>query len=79
MGISQENKPNLFKDTLDNKLDFSEFILSQTGFLPIIGIITEPAVGFGGGGGGLFFNPFSKKRNVTTEVHDTSARETFAR
>ena len=51
-----------FSDTLDHSFDFSEFILSQTGFLPLVSIITEPAVGFGGGGGCLFFNPFSKKR-----------------
>ena len=62
IGFGQEKEISQFKDTLDNKFDFSEFILSQTGFLPIVGLITEPALGFGGGGGGLFFNPFSKKR-----------------
>jgi len=67
--LAQNTPQSPFKDTLDNKFDFSEFILSQTGFLPIIGLITEPALGFGGGGGGLFFNPFSKKRK--TELRNT--------
>jgi len=60
--LQAQKSENTFTDTLDNKFDFSEFLLSQTGFLPVVGILTEPALGFGVGGGGMFFNPFSKKR-----------------
>ena len=58
----QQDSTSLFKDTLDQKFDFSEFMLSQTGFLPVVGLITEPALGFGAAGGAVFFNPFSKSR-----------------
>ena len=42
-----------FKDMFiskdDGAVDMSEFLNSNTGFLPVPIIITEPAVGFGGG------------------------------
>lgn len=34
-----------FKDSLDNKLDLSEWILKAKGFIPLGNIITEPALG----------------------------------
>ncbi len=63
VGFSQQqDSVHLFTDTLDQKFDFSEFMLSQSGFLPVVGLITEPALGFGAAGGAVFFNPFSKSR-----------------
>src|SRR5688572_2778544 len=44
-----------FKDTLDGKIDFSRFLVEFDGFIPIVTIITEPAVGgFGAGIGPVF-------------------------
>ena len=40
-----------FKDSLDGKLDLSDFIIDANGFIPVPYIITEPA--FGGFGGAL--------------------------
>ena len=37
------------KDPQDGRFDLSEFLQSHAGFLPVPIIITEPAVGFGGG------------------------------
>src|SRR5688572_8295394 len=38
------------KDSLDRKFDLSDFIIDANGFVPVLIIITEPAVGgFGGG------------------------------
>jgi hypothetical protein len=52
----------LFKDTLDNKFDFSRVLGDAHGFLPIVFIITEPAFGgFGGGIAPLFLSP---KKNL---------------
>jgi hypothetical protein len=46
------------KDSEDGALDLSDFLLSRTGFLPVPIIITEPAIGYGGG-----IAPFFIKRN----------------
>lgn len=41
-----------FKDSLDQKLDLSDWVLTANGFLPVPSLITEPALG--GFGGALF-------------------------
>jgi hypothetical protein len=45
-----------FVDTLDNKLDISEWLSNVYGFVPIVTLITEPAVGYGAGGGLIFIH-----------------------
>ena len=54
-----KKQPVSFKDSLDGKLDLSDFIIDANGFIPIPFIITEPA--FGGFGGALA-PVFIKKR-----------------
>lgn len=44
-----------FRDPDDGRLDLSEWLLERRGVLPVPIVITEPAVGYGGGLGGLFF------------------------
>jgi hypothetical protein len=46
----------LLVDTLDNKIDISEFLRTRYGFAFIPTIITEPALGYGGGGGIIFIH-----------------------
>ena len=46
--VSQTFK-DMFISEEDGAIDMSEFLNSNTGFLPVPIIITEPAVGFGGG------------------------------
>lgn len=48
-------------DKEDGAVDLSEFLNSTTGFLPIPIIITEPAVGFGGGLGLVYFHNKKKQ------------------
>lgn len=48
--------PDTFKDPEDGELDMSEWLLDMKGFLPVPIIITEPAVGFGGGMSAVFFS-----------------------
>ena len=43
-----------FFDPHDGQLDLSYFLENPRGFLPIPIIVTEPAVGYGGGGEGMF-------------------------
>jgi hypothetical protein len=46
-----------FIDPEDGQWDLSEFLATAHGFLPIPMIITEPAVGYGGGAAGMFLRP----------------------
>jgi hypothetical protein len=52
-----QKKEKLFIDTLDNALDLSYYLYNLHGLLPIVSPITEPAVGYGAVGAGLFFIP----------------------
>lgn len=40
---------DMFKDPQDGRLDTSRWLLERRGFLPVPIVITEPAVGYGGG------------------------------
>lgn len=62
--ISQETQPEVprkgrarFFDPDDGQLDLSYFLENPRGFLPIPIVVTEPAVGYGGGGVGMFLRP----------------------
>jgi hypothetical protein len=44
-----------FKDPEDGQFDASEWLLDRKGFLPVPIVITEPAVGYGGGIAAVFF------------------------
>ncbi|MCC7040272.1 MAG: BamA/TamA family outer membrane protein [Burkholderiales bacterium] len=46
-----------FIDPADGQFDISEFLAQPHRFLPVPIIVTEPAVGYGGGGVGLFLRP----------------------
>jgi len=57
---AQEEKPSgwlaMMTDPEDGRFDMSRWLLDRKGFLPIPLIITEPAVGYGGGLGLAFFH-----------------------
>jgi hypothetical protein len=46
-----------FFDPEDGQLDVSSFLEDPRGFLPIPIIVTEPAIGYGGGAAGMFLRP----------------------
>jgi len=46
---SGQKRGGVFRDPEDGRLDVSEWLLTKKGLLPIPIIITEPAVGYGGG------------------------------
>ena len=46
-----------FFDPGDGHLDLSYFLENPRGFLPIPIVVTEPAVGYGGGAAGMFLRP----------------------
>ncbi|WP_111321999.1 BamA/TamA family outer membrane protein [Algoriphagus chordae] len=53
----------VLKDSLDGKLDLSDFLISYHGFIPVIQLITEPALG----GIGAMFTPVFIQPN---KVHE---------
>jgi hypothetical protein len=50
-----QNFLSKFRDSLDGRFDASDWLLKQKGFLPVPIIITEPALGYGGGLAVAFF------------------------
>lgn len=64
------SKKNVLKDSLDGAFDVSNFLYNPKGFMPVPIIITEPAVGYGGGLALLFLQPQKKKyaRNVPPNI-----------
>ena len=60
----ESGKKSSFHHPQDGAIDLSSFLLERNGFLPIPLIITEPAVGYGGGLALLFFHKQNKKYEV---------------
>ena len=50
-----EKRHKMFVDTTDNALDISNWLGTVSGFVPLIMPITEPALGYGAGGGLVFY------------------------
>ncbi|WP_104733763.1 BamA/TamA family outer membrane protein [Hanstruepera ponticola] len=63
------------KDTLDGKLDMSEFLINANGFIPVPQIITQPALG---GFGGLIAPVFIKPNKHQIEGEYTPPNITAA-
>lgn len=61
--LAQKQKVS-FKDSLDHKLDLSDWVLTANGFIPFPSIITEPALGgFGGALFAIFVDPNTPYRD----------------
>jgi len=65
-----------FIDPTDGKFDASNWLIQKKGFLPVPIIITEPAVGYGGGAALLFFHakkdtPFREEIEKKTKDNNT--------
>ena len=57
----------LFTDPDDGAFDASEWLLDRKGFLPVPIIITEPAIGYGGGAAVLFFRESIREHTAGRE------------
>ncbi len=66
LGFSQEEvkEQSMLRDSLDNKLDASDFLMEANGFIPLPQLITEPALG---GIGGVLAAVFIKPNKVQIE------------
>jgi len=67
-----------FFDPEDGQLDLSYFLEDPHGFLPIPIIVTEPAVGYGGGAAGMFLRPRKEAGEEGWARPDISAIGAFA-
>jgi hypothetical protein len=56
-GDAEQQKVSRFRDPQDGQIDLSSFLAQPRAFLPIPLIVTEPAVGYGGGLAGMFVRP----------------------
>jgi hypothetical protein len=56
--------PDLFKDPTDGAFDASQWLLEKRGFLLNPIIVTEPAIGYGGGATLLFFHRSKRDREA---------------
>ncbi|WP_281616112.1 BamA/TamA family outer membrane protein [Flammeovirga sp. SubArs3] len=61
---AQSKFQEYFIDSTDHAIDVSGFLNAGYGFLPVPIVITEPAVGFGGGLAGIYFHGNQKERVV---------------
>jgi len=69
--MSRAGFPDQFVDPTDGQFDTSEWLLRKEGFLPVPIIITEPAVGYGGGAALVFFHG---KRDQEHDPDDPTPR-----
>jgi hypothetical protein len=62
---AQEKKKSfsIFRDSLDNAYDMSDFLINKKGIMIVPTVITEPAVGYGIAGAAMFFHSsYSQKK-----------------
>lgn len=72
LSFAQE-KPKLFKDSIDDAFDISYYLYDLHGLLPVISPITEPAVGYGVAGSLLYFIPKKKSETKKFQMPDIVA------
>lgn len=62
-----------FIDEIDGQLDMGEYLAENAyGFLPVPILITEPAVGYGGGFTGIFMHESEEQKNTRKELAEKS-------
>jgi hypothetical protein len=60
---AQTPKTSIFRDSLDNAIDISNWLLNKKGLLIIPTVITEPAVGYGAAAAAIYFHGSYSKLN----------------
>jgi hypothetical protein len=65
-----QDKRGIFRDSVDNAFDISRWLLDLHGFIPLLSPITEPAVGYGLAGAGVYFIPKKKANSPGFKMPD---------
>jgi len=68
--LHSQNETKLFRDSLDGAFDISKWLFDLHGFIPIISPITEPALGYGLVGAGVYFIPKKKSSKDEFKMPD---------
>jgi hypothetical protein len=63
-GNAMAQERSIFTDPEDGALDASEWLLEKKGFLPVPIVVTEPAIGYGGGAALLWFRESMGERRA---------------
>ncbi len=71
--VKDQEKQGIFRDSLDNAIDLSNWLLELHGFVPVVAPITEPAIGYGAVVAGLFFIPKKRTEPATFQMPDMVA------
>ncbi|MCT4589006.1 MAG: outer membrane protein assembly factor [Carboxylicivirga sp.] len=66
--ISYSQSRQAFKDTLDNAFDMSRYLTEMKGLLPVPMIMTEPAIGYGGGVALAYFHGSIMERGNIPDI-----------
>lgn len=64
--LTAQNSPknlSAFRDSTDNAIDISDWLVNKRGVLVVPSIITEPAVGYGAVGAAVFFHSSYSEKN----------------
>jgi len=70
LASAQSFLTDAFIDPVDGAFDASDWLLNKRGFLPVPIIVTEPAVGYGGGAAVLFFHRTAQDKESAKEDPD---------
>jgi hypothetical protein len=68
--LHSQNETKLFRDSLDGAFDLSKWLFDLHGFIPVISPITEPALGYGLVGAGVYFLPKKKTSDNVFKMPD---------
>ena len=64
LNAQEKTKPlSSFRDSIDHAIDISDWLVNKKGVLIVPTLITEPAVGYGIGGAGVFFHSSYSEKN----------------
>jgi hypothetical protein len=71
--VGQAALPERLTDPDDGALDLSRHLLEHSGVLPMPVIVTEPALGFGGGAAAVYFDDTLASKNAGHRAGDRLA------
>lgn len=72
INTNAQEKRSIFRDSLDNAVDLSNYLYNLNGLLPVLSPITEPAVGFGGALAMMYFIPKKEANDGRFQMPDVA-------
>ena len=66
--LAPAQQPSKFRDASDGSFDLSDYLLRHRGVLPLPIVVTEPAIGYGGGLGLAYFSQSFEERSEASKA-----------